>query len=97
MDGYRTVVNARAEVAKTRLENNRQTVVAFQAQTNAQIANAEVKSKYYLATADIGMKKVIPGMLKSKDLEVAAISSRSLRTARKWAMELGIPKSYGSY
>jgi predicted dehydrogenase len=50
-----------------------------------------------ISTANIGVGKVIPGMLKSKELEVAAISSRNLKTARKWAMELGIPKSYGSY
>ena len=50
-----------------------------------------------ISTANIGVGKVIPGMLKSKELEVAAISSRSLKTARKWAMELGIAKSYGSY
>ena len=50
-----------------------------------------------ISTANIGVAKVIPGMLKSKDLEVAAISSRNLKTARKWAMELGIAKSYGSY
>src|SRR5438105_7420555 len=50
-----------------------------------------------ISTANIGVSKVIPGMLKSKELEVAAISSRNLKTARKWAMELGIPKSYGSY
>ena len=50
-----------------------------------------------ISTANIGVAKVIPGMLKSKELEVAAMSSRSLKTARKWAMELGIAKSYGSY
>jgi predicted dehydrogenase len=50
-----------------------------------------------ISTANIGVAKVIPGMLKSRDLEVAAISSRNLKTARKWAMELGIAKSYGSY
>src|SRR6476620_4444029 len=50
-----------------------------------------------ISTANIGVGKVIPGMLKSKELEVAAISSRDLKTARKWAMALGIPKSYGSY
>ena len=50
-----------------------------------------------ISTANIGVAKVIPGMLKSKELEVIAISSRNLKTARKWAMELGIPKSYGSY
>jgi predicted dehydrogenase len=50
-----------------------------------------------ISTANIGVAKVIPGMLKSKELEVAAISSRDLKTARKWADKLGIPKAYGSY
>lgn len=50
-----------------------------------------------ISTANIGMEKVIPGMMKSKDLEVVAISSRSLKKARTAAMDLGIAKSYGSY
>jgi predicted dehydrogenase len=50
-----------------------------------------------ISTASIGTEKVIPGMLKSKDLEVVAISSRKLRTAKDWAAKLGIPKAYGSY
>ena len=50
-----------------------------------------------ISTANIGVEKVIPGMLKSQELEVVAISSRSLKTARKTAMDLGIAKSYGSY
>ena len=29
-----------------------------------------------ISTANIGVAKVIPGMLKSKDIEIAAISSR---------------------
>ncbi len=50
-----------------------------------------------ISTANIGVAKVIPGMLKSKKLNVAAISSRDLATAKKWAKALGIPKAYGSY
>jgi predicted dehydrogenase len=50
-----------------------------------------------ISTANIGVAKVIPGMLKSKQLEVAAISSRDLATARQAAKKLGIPKAYGSY
>ena len=50
-----------------------------------------------ISTANIGMEKVIPGMLKSQELEVVAISSRHLKTARAAAMDLGIAKSYGSY
>ncbi len=50
-----------------------------------------------ISTARIGTEKVIPGMLKSKLLEVVAISSRDIKTAKHWARKLGIPKAYGSY
>jgi predicted dehydrogenase len=50
-----------------------------------------------ISTADIGMKKVTPGMLKSDQLQVVAIASRNLKRAKAAAAELGIPKAYGSY
>ncbi len=50
-----------------------------------------------ISTANIGVAKVLPGMLKSKDLEIVAISSRKLKTAKEWAAKLGISKAYGSY
>jgi predicted dehydrogenase len=50
-----------------------------------------------ISTANIGVEKVLPGMLKSKELEIVAISSRKLKTAQSWAAKLGIPKAYGSY
>ena len=50
-----------------------------------------------ISTANIGVTKVIPGMLKSKDIEIVAISSRTKKTAQEWAGKLGIPKAYGSY
>jgi predicted dehydrogenase len=50
-----------------------------------------------ISTANIGVAKVIPGMLKSKHLEVVAIASRDLKTAKAAAKKLGIPKAYGSY
>jgi predicted dehydrogenase len=50
-----------------------------------------------ISTANIGTQKVIPGMMKSRELEVVAISSRKLETAQNWAKKLGIPKAYGSY
>jgi predicted dehydrogenase len=36
-------------------------------------------------------------MLKSRDIEIVAISSRKLKTAQAAAAKLGIPKAYGSY
>ena len=50
-----------------------------------------------ISTANIGVEKVIPGMLKSDKFEVRAIASRDLATAKKWAKKLGIPVAYGSY
>ena len=50
-----------------------------------------------ISTANIGTAKVIPGMQKSKLLEIAAIASRDLPRAQAAASALGIPKAYGSY
>lgn len=50
-----------------------------------------------ISTARIGWEKVLPAMMKSKDIELRAIASRSLPNARKWARKLGIPVAYGSY
>jgi predicted dehydrogenase len=50
-----------------------------------------------LSTANIGVKKVIPGMQQSEFCAVTAIASRDLENARAAAAELGIEKAYGSY
>lgn len=50
-----------------------------------------------ISTARIGWEKVIPGLQKSKDIEVRAIASRAPATAKRWAKKLGIPVAYGSY
>ena len=50
-----------------------------------------------LSTANIGVEKVIPGMLKSKDIEIVAIASRDKKRAALAAKKLGIAHSYGSY
>jgi predicted dehydrogenase len=50
-----------------------------------------------LSTANIGVKKVIPGMLQGQHNEMVGIASRDLGKARMVAAELGLPKSYGSY
>ena len=50
-----------------------------------------------VSTADIGVKKVIPGIMKSPHSVVSAIASRKLGKAQAAAAELGIPKAYGSY
>ena len=50
-----------------------------------------------MSTASIGKRSVIPGIQESKRNVVAAVASRSLENAQKFADELGIPKAYGSY
>jgi predicted dehydrogenase len=50
-----------------------------------------------LSTALIGTQRVIPGMQKSRELEVAAIASRELPRAQAAAAALGIPTAHGSY
>jgi predicted dehydrogenase len=50
-----------------------------------------------LSTANIGLKKVIPGMQKGERTLVAAIASRDLAKAQNAAEALGIAKAYGSY
>lgn len=56
VQGYSAVVQAKGEVARTKLENQRQQIVAFQAETQAQVANFQVRSEYYKATAQIGIE-----------------------------------------
>jgi predicted dehydrogenase len=50
-----------------------------------------------LSTARIATKKVIPGMMKSRALEVVAIASRELAKAEEAARSLGIAQAWGSY
>jgi len=50
-----------------------------------------------VSTAKIATEKVLPGMLKSRQIRVTAIASRDEKRARRWARKLGIPRAYGSY
>ena len=52
-----------------------------------------------ISTADIGMKKVTPGILKSPHSEVVALASRDLGKAKAALQQLGLPnaRAYGSY
>jgi len=50
-----------------------------------------------LSTANIGMEKVTPAIMRSAHSEVVAIASRDLGKAQAAASKLGIPKAYGSY
>ncbi len=50
-----------------------------------------------LSTASIARNSVIPAIQTSKNGEVVAIASRTLKKAQTFANELKIPKYYGSY
>lgn len=50
-----------------------------------------------LSTANIALKRFIPGVFGSRNGVVAAIASRDLGRARESAGRLGIAKAYGSY
>ncbi len=50
-----------------------------------------------LGTANIAVKRFIPGVLESANGEVVAIASRHLERARTVAQSLAIPRAYGSY
>lgn len=53
--GYTAVVNARGEVARTQIENQRQKILAFQAEIGAQSTNAQIRAGYYKVTAEAAM------------------------------------------
>jgi len=50
-----------------------------------------------LSTANIAVKRFIPGAVRSRNGVVAAIASRDLHRARDVAESLAIPRAYGSY
>lgn len=73
MSGYNTVVEARGSVARTRLENQRQRVIGFQAASQAQVANAQIRNEYYRTTGDIAIKNA------SLSIEAIVKSAQGLR------------------
>ena len=50
-----------------------------------------------LGTANIALRKVIPGMQRGEWCTITALASRDGAKAQRTSRELGIPKSYGSY
>ena len=78
LSGYSAVVTARGEVARTKLENQRQVIIGFQAQSQAQVANAQVNNEYYRTTAEVGIKNAglsIEAIVQSANLARAYSSS----------------------
>lgn len=57
LSGYSAVVQARGEVARTKLENQRQEIMAFQAESQAQIANATLRADVYKAKSQVIIEK----------------------------------------
>lgn len=53
---YQSLVQARGEVARTKLENQRQQVYAYQVGSQAQIATAQMANDYYRSVSEIGIK-----------------------------------------
>jgi predicted dehydrogenase len=50
-----------------------------------------------LSTADIGLRKVLPAMLRADRVEVVAIASRDRARAEAAGAELGVARAHGSY
>ncbi len=59
--------------------------------------SADVLRWGIVSTADIGMRKVIPGIRKAARCEVVAIASRDRARAEAAASELAIGRAYGAY
>ena len=69
VSGFEAEVRAKGEVARTELENQRQSVVAFQAQAQAATAQAQVELEYYKQTglisvenAKLGLQSIVAGV-----------------------------------
>jgi predicted dehydrogenase len=50
-----------------------------------------------LSVANIGVRAVIPAMLRSRNGQLVGIASRDLSRAKEAAHQLGIPRAHGSY
>ena len=54
---YSAVVGAKGELARTRLENERQKIIAFQAKTQAAVSYATLAQTYYKTKADVQVSR----------------------------------------
>lgn len=71
VDGYKAVVTTKGEVARTKLENQRLSILAYQAATTAQTANAQMQSESYKAAQMIAIenaKMSIQAMVTSAEM-----------------------------
>lgn len=58
MDGYKSVVQARGEVARVQMENQRQEVIAFEADTKLAVAKGQLAMEYYKTVGSIMMEDI---------------------------------------
>ena len=72
-DGYKAVVETQGKVATTELENQRQEVVAFQAEASAKVAAYTAEMEYFKAAAQVGIanaKGISEVNIKNAELEM---------------------------
>lgn len=74
MSGFQTIVQARGTVATTKLENQRQSIVAFQAKSQAEVSKAQIANEYYKSVSMVGIEN-------SKLAIQAAVSGAEMKRA----------------
>lgn len=71
-DGYKAVVMAKGEVARTKIENQRVSILAYQAASQAQVASAQMQTESYKATQQVAIenaKMTIQAMVTSAEMK----------------------------
>lgn len=71
-DGYKAVVMAKGEVARTKIENQRVSILAYQAATHAQVASAQMQTESYKAAQQVAIenaKLTINAMVTSAEMK----------------------------
>lgn len=71
-DGYKAVVMAKGEVARTEIENQRVSILAYQAASHAQVANAQMQTESYKAAQQVAVenaKMTIQAMVTSAEMK----------------------------
>lgn len=72
VDGYKAVVAAKGEVARTKIENQRLSILAYQAASQAQVASAQMQTEAYKANQQVAVENAkvsIQAMVTSADMK----------------------------
>ena len=72
MNGYQTVVQARGEKARTQIEGQRETIMAYKAKVESAISVASLQQSYYKVTSDVA----IANAANSLKAQIAAVESQ---------------------